>query len=215
MVRTKPPEDDGEVTTFAGSNVTDETKRGYYKKALKAKQEAEKAAEIYKAANAEYRLVLKAAKGAGVSSEAIAYALSVRHLDNDALREAERDKARMLALSGIWPTIQEDFFNLLIPSPDLHNETTVDMAYDAGHQCGIKGENRSINPYIPATEKWDAWDRGWLTGQGGNVEKLTPNGRTKRMTKKEQAEAFAQAEVHHEPSDMPAEDPEAGNPLFE
>jgi ribosome modulation factor len=179
-------------------------KRDYYKKALRAKQEAEKAAEIYKAANGEYRAVLKAAKGAGVSSEAIAYALKVRHLDKDDLMAAERDKARMLALSGVWPTIQEDFFNLLTPSPDLENETTIDMAYDNGHQCGLKAESRSINPHVPSTEKWDAWDRGWLTGQGGNVQKLGP--KPKRPTKAEKEAAFAAAEIG---------DPEGGSPLFD
>jgi ribosome modulation factor len=193
MVRTKPPADDGEITSFSGSNVTDEVSRDYYKKALRTKQEVERTAEIAKTAVAEHRLVLKAAKAAGVSNKAIIYALSVRHLDKDVLIQNERAKARMLALSGVWPSIQEDFFNILTPPADLQNETTIDMAYDNGHQCGIKGENRSINPHHQGTEKWDAWDRGWLTGQGSNVEKIAP--KNKRPSKKDIAAAFAATEM--------------------
>lgn len=209
MVRKKPDED-GEAQAFSGSNVTDEVSRDYYKKALKTKQEVERTAEIAKAAIAEHRLVLKAAKAAGVDQEAITYALKVRHLDKDILIQAERSKARMLALSGVWPSIQEDFFNILTPPADLHNETTIDMAYDNGHQCGIKGENRSINPHHQGTEKWDAWDRGWLTGQGNNVEKLG-SGRSKKPTKKDLAAAIAATEVPTTQED-PAADPE--NPFF-
>jgi ribosome modulation factor len=197
------------VPQFTGSNVPDDVKKDFYKKALRAKQEAEKAAEIYKAANADYRLVLKAAKKAGVSSEAIAYALAARLIDKDELIALEREKARMLALSGVWPSIQEDFFDRLTPGVDLTNETTIEVSYDNGHTCGIKGENRSLNPHHTGTEKWDAWDRGWLQGQGTNVEKLSKAPRPKKQTKHEAAAALAAAEAAP-PGEVSADD----EPLF-
>jgi len=217
MVKNKvTDEGGGEAVPFSGNNVPDETYRHYYKEALKVQQEVERIQELLKAAKDTLNGVLKVADGAGVPKDAIKYALKVRLLDKDDLIAEERAKARMMALSGVWPSIQTDFFGTMGEPADLTNETTIDMAYDHGHTCGVKGENRTINPHHHGTEKWDAWDRGWLTGQGNNVEKLAPKGSKKRMTKKEQAEAFANAEVAQEPGETPDPNPsDETEPLFQ
>lgn len=206
MVKAKTTDDTAHPTPGPGGNVTDATRRQFYKGALKAQQAIDEAAEILSAAKSVLKSILKNAKAEGIIPSAITNALKLRTMDKDDLILEQREHARFLALSGIWPSIQTDFFSALVPAPDLTAETTVDVAFDNGHTCGVKGENRDINPHVPATEQWEAWDRGWLQGQGSNVEKL---GGRKRMTKKEQAAASAAAETQHEPADMPTEEPSA------
>jgi hypothetical protein len=89
---------DDDTPPQSGHNVSDDVRREFYKKALKAKQEAEKAGEVAKSANGAYRAVLKAAKAAGVMPEAIAFVLAARHLDRDALAAEQRETMRMLAI---------------------------------------------------------------------------------------------------------------------
>lgn len=202
MVR-KPKDDAETLPPVAGSNTTDETKRHYYKQALKAQQVVEEAQEVLKGAKDVLNNVLKVAGENGVNKAAIKFALKARLLDKDELVHEQREIARMLALSGIWPSIQTDFFADLKPPVDLTAETTADVAYDNGHTCGVKGENRTLNPHVPATEQYDAWDRGWLTGQGANVEKLVPAATRKGRKGKETEPA----------TDVPAA--EIVEPLFE
>lgn len=205
MVKAKTTDGGGE-SVFAENNTSDDTYRHYYKEALKVQQEVERFQELLKGAKDTLNGVLKVADGAGVPKSAIKYALKVRLLDQDELKAEERAKMRMLALSGVWPSIQTDFFSSMGEPADLTNETTVDVAYDNGHTCGVKGQNRDINPHHHGTEKWDAWDRGWLTGQGTNVEKIAPKG-ARKHTKKSVQEAFASTEV-------PTMQDEESQPLF-
>ena len=172
-------------TPQSGHNVPDNEKQKYYRLALRAMQEVEKAKEASKAAVGAYRQVLKNAKAAGVMPEAIAYVLKCRNLDADELAQQEREICRMLALSGVWPSIQDDLFASYLPKVDLTAETTAEVAYDHGHTCGVKGENRDLNPHVPGTDQWDAWDRGWLTGQGDNVAKMPSAKRGRGRPKKE------------------------------
>lgn len=195
MVRHKTP-DDETMPPAKGSNVTDETRREYYKRSLKAQQEIDRAKEVLKSAVGELRAIMKGAKTAGVCTAAISTALKLRLRDKEDLIYEQRETARMLALSGVWPSIQTDMFNTLMPT-DLTAEITVEVAYDNGHACGLKGENRTINPHVPGTDKYDAWDRGWLMGQGGNVEVLTP---ADKKSRKKHKEAVAKMEG-------PAEEP--------
>jgi hypothetical protein len=166
------------------ANVTDATKRDFYKQALGAKREIEKIAAEMRSANGKYRSILKAAEAAGVSADAITYTLKNRHLDREDLASVERDRVRMMALSGVWPKIQTELFAVSTAPVDNPAETTIEVAYDHGHQCGVKGEARTINPHPAGTEHWDAWERGWLLGQTKNVPGRTraaakPRGRGK------------------------------------
>lgn len=157
-----------------GSNVTDLARKEFWKRALKDQQEIDKAEEILKAAKDMLRDTLKVAKGQGLDPTAIKTALKARLRDRDELAAEQREIVRMMAISGVWPTIQTDLFAGVITEAAAAHETTVDVAYDQGHTAGVKGENRTVNGYVPGTEQYDAWDRGWLTGQSGNVERLVP-----------------------------------------
>lgn len=151
------------------TNVTDATMRDFYKKALAAKQEVEQYAELMKSANGRYRAVLKAGKAAGIDPDAITHALRVRHLDRSELIHKEREQARMMAVSGLWPNMQMEMFSDEAPSIKGTDEDSIEVAYDNGHKCGVKGELRTINPYAPGTEQWAEFDRGWSAGQTKNV----------------------------------------------
>jgi len=208
-------------TPQSGHNVPDSEKQKYYRLALKAKQVAEKAAEEAKKANGAFRAVLKEAKAAGVMPEAIAYALKCRTLDSDELAQQQREICRMLALSGVWPSIQDDLFSSYLPKVDLTAETTAEVAYDHGHSCGVKGENRDLNPHVPGTDQWEAWDRGWLSGQGDNVAKM-PSAKKgpakgKKATPKEEPQeeqAGTELDTSHEPPLCKDDAPEAAK-LFD
>jgi len=167
-----------------GSNVTDQTRKEYYKRALKSQQEIDNQKEILKACEDDLKAVLKGAKAAGVSEVAIKAALKARNRDRDELIKEQQDIARMMAISGVWPSIQVDMFSGYTTPVVQAEETTVDVAYDQGHTAGVKGENRTVNGYVPGTEQFEAWDRGWITGQSGNVERLIPAERSKKHAQK-------------------------------
>lgn len=179
LIMVRKPKDEEAMPT-AGDNITDETRKIFWRESVRAQQAIDEAAEVLKAAKDVLNSVLKNAEAAGLQKRAIKDALKLRLVDRDVLIAEERDRARFLALSGIWPSIQTDMFASLTPI-DLTAETTAEVAFDNGHRCGLKGESRSINPHVPATEQYDAWDRGWLQGQGSNVEKL--GGRKPRKAK--------------------------------
>lgn len=191
-----------ELSQHSHNSVPDSEKQKYYRQALRAMQEVEKAKELSKAATSAYRAVLKEAKAAGVMPEAIAYALKCRMLDSDELAQQQREICRMLALSGVWPSIQDDLFASYLPKVDLTAETTAEVAYDHGHTCGVKGENRDLNPHAPGTDQWNSWDRGWLAGQGANVAKM-PSAKRGRPRK----EVVAQTDVVEETSELTPPDP--------
>lgn len=165
---------DSGVSDSGANNMTDELRREFYTKALHAQQEIDRLAELMKSAKSSISAVYKDAEKSGVSKKAIQDVLRMRNVDLDILRVQERERARMLAVSGVWPSIQEDFFDRLTPPADLTQEVTLEVAYDNGHTCGVKGENRDINPHAPGTERWEAWDRGWLIGQAKNAPNQAP-----------------------------------------
>lgn len=162
------------VIEHTTSNVTDETRTEFWRKALQAKQEHEKALELAKSAGGIYRSVLKAAKKAGVDHEAIAHVLSMRFADPDLILAKQRETVRMLAISGVMPRIQTDLFAALGLEPSLSEEemakVEVERAYENGTKAGSEGENRTVNGFPPGSELFDAFDRGWIAGQEGLVK---------------------------------------------
>jgi hypothetical protein len=150
-------------------NVTDATLKDFYKQAVSAKQEMEKISEEMRSATGRYRAVLKAAKNAGIDPDDITYAVKLRHLDRSDLIRQERGRARMVQVSGLWPKIQMELFSTDTPLIQPTADDSVEVAYDNGHKCGVKGELRTINPYSPGTEQWAEFDRGWSVGQEKNA----------------------------------------------
>ncbi len=126
-------------------------------------------AELAKSAKGRYGAVLKAAKAAGIDTDDITANIKLRHLDRNVLIQKERSRARMMAVCGLWPKIQGELFAKETPQAAPTVEDTVETAYDRGHQCGVKGELRTVNPYNAGTEQWAEFDRGWSVGQEKNV----------------------------------------------
>lgn len=170
--------------------LNDDMRRKWWKACLKTQQEIEKASEIVKSAKSAHSQVLKDAKAAGLSAEAIngiKQALKKRHKDQDELIREQREEARFLAISGLWPSIQTSLFPSEVPEVEYTSDVAASVAYDNGYQAGVKGELRTVNPHHAGTEQFDAFERGWLAGQTKNV----PGG--KRLTKKQRREAAEQA----------------------
>jgi len=85
----------------------------------------------------------------------------------------------------------------------------------------VKGENRDLNPHVPGTDQWEAWDRGWLSGQGDNVAKM-PSAKKgpakgKKATSKEEppeTQAGTELDTSYEPPLCEDDAPEAAK-LFD
>jgi hypothetical protein len=167
-------EDDAE---FSGTNCTDETKREWYRKALIAKIALESSQATAKKKNGEYRAVLKDAKKAGVDTASITFALSARFEDPDLLLIEERERLKMLDLSGILPGIKDKLLGRLDieePTANEAQQISLDRAYDCGVFDGREGHMREQNPHDAGTELYDAHDRGWLDGQRAIADQMSP-----------------------------------------
>jgi hypothetical protein len=174
----------------SGSNVSDDTLKEFLDKARKMRRLHEKAAkeaepykEAEKAALGEYRSFLKVAKKAGVSVEALTAVLAMEKQDRDVTIAEERQKIRLMALSGEFPSIQTDLFDgldLAPPEGEEADKIAAERAYDEGVFAGSEGKlTRDGNKHVPGSEAYDAWDRGWLAGQKTLAEQLRPKGKKK------------------------------------
>lgn len=155
------------MANLSTSNVTDDTRNNFFRKALKAKQIHEDLVTQAKSANSAFRSVLKDGKKAGVDPEDITFVLAVRNMDTDVLLAKLQGQVRMLEITGIMPNIQQDLFG----GPEINvsaaatAEITADLAYEDGVAAGAAGVTRTLNKHIQGSELHDAWDRGWIQGQ--------------------------------------------------
>lgn len=151
-----------------GTNCTDATKREAYRKALNFKIALESAQEIARNKMGEYRAYLKQAAKQGVSTKAITDMLAVRFEDPDLILIEERERIKMMELSGFLPGIRDKLLSRFDVEEATQKERTqadLDRAYDIGVREGRKGTPRGINGHEPGSEEYDAQDRGWLAGQ--------------------------------------------------
>jgi hypothetical protein len=167
------------MPSLQATNVTDETCLSFYRKALKTKQAHEEAHSVATAALGAHRDVLKEAKKAGVSTEALARVLRERALDHDEVERGEREYLRMKAVAGAPLRFQDDLLGG--PTLDISNEDAEkiadDKAYDDGVFAGSAGHNRVNNNHAPGTSAFEAWDRGWIMGQKQIVGGMAPRKR--------------------------------------
>lgn len=177
----------------SGSNCTDETKRDAYLACKKLKIAEELAAAHHKKVLGSYRSELKAWGKRGVNTEAIVYALSVRFEDPDEVLIRERERLKLLALSGFLPNIRDALDSRLDVQESTRNESHEDAilrAEDEGSLAGRTGRERNLNPHDAGTELHVHWVQGWLAGQraiademevaAGTVKKPRGPGRPKK-----------------------------------
>ncbi|MDP9082455.1 MAG: hypothetical protein M3N50_01610 [Pseudomonadota bacterium] len=143
--------------------------------ALKAKIAEESAKATHHKKLGEYRNVLKRYGKMGVNTDAITYALKVRFDDPDEVLIAEREKLKMLDLSGLLPGIKDKLLSRLdVEEATTHEATTMDLAKaeDLGATAGRSGVSRDTNPYPPGTEQHVHFVNGYLTGQRAIADEM-------------------------------------------
>ena len=156
-------------------NVTDETEREFWRKALMAKIAHESAVATAKTKNGEYRNILKDAKKAGCDPHAIATALAARFQDEDVLVLSLREQLKMLDLGGVVPNIVEKILDRLHIEEPTNNERhamDLDRAYDSGVFAGREGHKRDTNEHTEGSEAHVRWDAGWLHGQAAIASQM-------------------------------------------
>lgn len=183
------------------TNVTDATRMDYFRRALKAKQNLESAELEARSLRGMYRSTLKDAKNAGVTPDEITFALAMRYQDPDEILIQQRNRIRMLALSGIMPTIQQDMFggpeHTITLSDDEKEKIAAARAYDDGYFRGNNGDARVMNPSLQGTETFDAWERGWIAGQAKIVHSMAPRIKAPRTPRKGKVTADEPAGATH------------------
>ena len=157
---------------------TDEVRREAYLEALKAKIGVESAKAFMDKKTGEYRGVLKKYKKLGVNTDAVTYALGVRMQDPEETFIIERERLRLLDLSGHLPGIKDRLMDRLDVEEATSNEDFAlqrARARDLGTQVGRSGVSRDTNPYLPGTELFVDWLDGWLSGQRSIADEMERN----------------------------------------
>lgn len=173
-----------------GSNCSDETKRHAYREALILKIAVEAAQEVAKSKLGVYRAYLKEAGKQGVSTDAIAFALQCRFEDPDLVLIEQRERLKMLDLSGFLPGIRDKLMSRLDvqePTANEEEESQVLIAYDRGHLAGRSGHSRDENPYPPGSLGHVKFVSGWLHGQRAIADEMVPEQGERPVTEVEPA----------------------------
>jgi ribosome modulation factor len=160
--------DDQPAEPQGGSNCSDETKRSAYREALILKIAAEGAAEAAKSKLGSYRAYLKAAAKRGVPSDAITFALAKRFEDPDLVLIEQRERLRMLEISGYLPGIRDKLlsrFDVQEATYKEEEENQVLIAYDKGAMAGRQGHASGTCPYPENSKGERKWLDGWRAGQ--------------------------------------------------
>ena len=160
-----------------GSNCSDETKRHAYREALILQIAVESAQDVAKSKLGAYRAYLKEAGKRGVSTDAIAFALQCRFEDPDLVLIEQRERLKMLDLSGFLPGIRDKLLSRMDvqePTANEEEESQVLIAYDRGHLAGRSGHSRDENPYPPGSLGHVKFVSGWLHGQRAIADEMVP-----------------------------------------
>lgn len=163
-----PDIDDGPRMPNGDHNCTDETKRSAYREALILKIAVESAQEAASQKQGAYRAFLKKQKALGVSKEAITYALARRFEDPDLVLVEEREKLKMMELSGFIPGLMgklSERYSVEEPTFNEEEEMAMLTATDRGIAAGRSGISRDDNPYQPGSMGYVRWTDGWRAGQ--------------------------------------------------
>lgn len=158
------------------------------------------AKEELNTANGAYRATLKAAKTAGINQKQLIAALAETKRDFEQFRVDQRDFYRYCALLKM-PVEQLDLFSagaandtgdepeaearLPLGAPTEHD---IWEATEAGKTVGMAGGERSTNPH-EAGMLHDAWDKGYVTGQGVIAARMGPDQKVASTRKKREPAA--------------------------
>lgn len=167
-----------EANGAAETNVSADTKREWYRKALQADIAQQSAKATFDSKKGEYRTVLKAAEKAGCDIEAITNNLAKRFQDPDEVLRAEIARIEMYEISGFLPGIADQLSRRARPAEGTLKETREGMlldAYDKGALAGRQGRKLGeVNTYHPGSELHVRFIEGWREGQSSIAQEMAP-----------------------------------------
>lgn len=147
------------------SNCTDETYIEYAAKIRAAELDKQEADVVAKAATGVYRNVVKAAKNAGVDTDALLWGIKAGRRDELDVKREIAGRARVAALLQL--PIGGSFGLFEEPpevDPTLAARVKISNAKQLGTEAGRKLADREENPYEPGAEEYAAWDEAWMDG---------------------------------------------------
>lgn len=147
------------------SNCTDETYIEYAAKIRAAELDKQEADVVAKAATGVYRNVVKAAKNAGVDTDALLWGIKAGRRDELDVKREIAGRARVAALLQL--PIGGSFGLFEEPpevDPTLAGRVKTLNAKQLGTEAGRKLAEREENPYQAGGEEYAAWDEGWFDG---------------------------------------------------
>lgn len=116
-------------------------------------------------------LILKRAKSAGISIEAMKAAEKLRVMGADKVESDRRELEKVCAWMGVALFTQTSMDLQQPPSSAISQE----YARESGYDCGKEGGDRvDGNPFPPGTPNHVAWDAGYMGGQTLLAEGLAP-----------------------------------------
>lgn len=147
------------------SNCTDETYIEYAAKIRAAELDKQEADVVAKAATGVYRNVVKAAKNAGVDTEALLWGIKAGRRDEGDVKKEIAGRARVAALlqlpiGGSFGLFEEPHE----VDPTLAARVKISNAKHDGMTAGRKLADREQNPHAAGTEEYAAWDEAWMDG---------------------------------------------------
>jgi hypothetical protein len=132
------------------------------------KRDWDKAQEVAKSKQAEYRASIKRAKNAGMNADAISDAMKFANQEPEELSVRMKQAARYARLMGLEIGAQMGLFD----EDDSAKPSELAMAYGKGFDAGRIGKGSiDDNPYNALSNKpedrarAEAWDEGWASGQ--------------------------------------------------
>lgn len=140
------------------SNVPNETLAAAVRD-LKAKKNKVVLAQV------AYKNTIKDWEDKGVNRKALKSAIRFLDVPEDEFIAEMSHFLRMMAVNGNQKiNVLFDGLDLSPLGPEAMRDHLTWQAYDVGYQCGLAGEERTINPWLTGTETYVSWDSGWREG---------------------------------------------------
>jgi hypothetical protein len=167
--KNKPKEDKAQPRPSAGHNseMTEEQREALF---FDAKGRYATALAKKKAEDAAFKNVCRTIKADGVALKDIKFALDLDADENGAMLERRRREAMIARWMGHPIGTQADLFG-----DGVDRTPAVDKAFAEGKRAGMEGASmKSPEAYHPSSEQFQAWCRGWHTGQEAifNIKEL-------------------------------------------
>jgi ribosome modulation factor len=150
----------------------------YARNIIRKDNEIEEVQASLKSLVGQRRSQVKAAKKAGVPTDALLRAIAQRHKDQDEVIRDEREWVRMRSLLGMPVEQIELFPNDLAFRPVDDEERDKQLAFGAEQLGYVSGKNGNLvdnNPFHQSdeSEQYVAWVNGWRRGQAFLAKGLT------------------------------------------